>query len=450
MGTGSLRMGDVMKPWTLIVLIAATGGCSVLVDDAIRDPADGGTTGSCEGAADGTPCSGERICVEGECTVSRCGDALTDPSADEDCDDGNDAPGDGCENDCSFSCADASDCDDGLPCTGVEVCSASHVCEPGTMLAQGEACTQEDATPGECNGSVCVAAGCGNGSTVGTEECDDGNIVDGDGCDGDCTFSCVIDADCDDASVCTGTETCDVATHTCNPGTAMACDDGDVCTSNECDATSGCVYPLIDADGDGHASQTLGACGRDCNDMRADVSPDAVELCEDALDSDCNGQNDPLTTPFWYLDCDGDGFAARTAAMGPQRCSEPAPQSGCPGGWTTRVPVSTNRATYDCNDAAGVVFPGQHNYYASPISGASSSIDYDYDCDLEEEPDLTARLVTDRAPCSGTGTRCTGVSGWTGTAVPACGATATASICAAPLGVACARTTRSSFYQRCQ
>ena len=74
----------------------------------------------------------------------------------------------------------------------------------------------------------------------------------GDGCEADCTFSCTEDADCDDESVCTGSESCDVEAHACLPGTALDCVDNDACTSDECDPVDGCVFPLIDVDLDGY------------------------------------------------------------------------------------------------------------------------------------------------------------------------------------------------------
>src|SRR5688572_28294179 len=55
----------------------------------------------------------------------------------EECDDGNSVIGDGCENDCSFTCVagtvigDAK-CDDRDSCNGAETCSAAHTCDPGT------------------------------------------------------------------------------------------------------------------------------------------------------------------------------------------------------------------------------------------------------------------------------------------------------------------------------
>jgi cysteine-rich repeat protein len=48
-----------------------------------------------------------------------------------------------------------------------------------------------------------IPPGCGDGDVGSGEECDDGNGIPGDGCEPDCTFSCHIDADCDDGIPCT-------------------------------------------------------------------------------------------------------------------------------------------------------------------------------------------------------------------------------------------------------
>src|SRR6185436_9471056 len=61
----------------------------------------------------------------------------------EECDDGNDVLGDGCENDCSFTCTPGSPthgdivCDDVDPCNGFETCTKAHTCEPGTPAKDG-------------------------------------------------------------------------------------------------------------------------------------------------------------------------------------------------------------------------------------------------------------------------------------------------------------------------
>jgi hypothetical protein len=183
-------------------------------------------------------------------------------------------------------------------------------------------------------------------------------------------------------------------------------------------------------DRDGHASIDLGPCGTDCNDMREDVNPDARELCGDALDSDCDGEPNPASTPTWYVDCDDDGYAALGAAS-QVRCDEPA-RSGCGGGWTTRVPVSGTRSTYDCNDSNANVRPSQTGWFTTAITGAPTSSDFDYNCDGTETRQYTTTGVTSGA-CSTLFGSCIGAAGWTGTSTPVCGASASYSYCRIPL-----------------
>jgi hypothetical protein len=63
---------------------------------------------------------------------------------------------------------------------------------------------------------------------------------------------CTTDAECDDANVCNGAETCDLATGQCQAGAALACDDGDACTTDSCDPQSGCATATVACD-DGDA-----------------------------------------------------------------------------------------------------------------------------------------------------------------------------------------------------
>jgi len=198
----------------------------------------------------------------------RCGDGVvSDP---EECDDGNGVGGDGCENDCTFTCTNAAKCDDGDPCNGAESCDpATHTCAGGTALADGASC----GTGRVCRGGVCVASSCGDTVVTAPEECDDGNSVDGDGCDS-CRFSCVSgDAtrNCTPADRCAGQGTCNDATHTCTPGSAVAdlspcpqdatryCKMG-VCRAHVCN--DGNLEPGEQCD-DGNLSQTDG-CKTDC------------------------------------------------------------------------------------------------------------------------------------------------------------------------------------------
>jgi hypothetical protein len=203
------------------------------------------------------------------------------------------------------------------------------------------------------------------------------NTTDRDGCDGDCTFSCLEDIDCSDGDVCNGSETCDLATNACVAGTPEDCADTSACTMDGCDPITGCANLLIDADGDGHAAESLGSCGDDCNDARADVYTGAEELC-DAADNNCNGDTDEVA-PTWYIDCDNDGYSATTDGSR-TGCSEPAASAtGCGGGWTTVRPIGTSST--DCRDTNANVFPGQTSYFTTPISGAPTATRYDYNCD---------------------------------------------------------------------
>ena len=89
----------------------------------------------------------------------------------------------------------------------------------------------------------------------------------------------------------------------------------------------------------------------DCNDLRADVHPGAVEVC-DLLDNDCDGpiDEDGLTT--FYRDADGDGHG--TSAMTMTTCTAPA-------GYVT--------TSDDCNDARADVYPG----HAEVCDGADNN-----------------------------------------------------------------------------
>lgn len=74
---------------------------------------------------------------------------------------------------------------------------------------------------------------------------------DGDGTGDACSIACVSDADCDDGSLCNGSETCGTDS-TCQPGTPLTCDDGNACNGAEtCDAATGCQSgtPLTCDDG---------------------------------------------------------------------------------------------------------------------------------------------------------------------------------------------------------
>ena len=207
----------------------------------------------------------------------------------EECDDGNAVDGDGCDNDCSFSCVKGTvngdaKCDDQDPCNGAETCTDQHTCDAGTPAADGTACGQGKS----CKSGVCSDDTCGDGFVSAGEDCDDGNLVDGDGCDA-CTFSCVSSdpAACTPADECSGQGTCDDATHTCAPGNPLAdgtpCAGGGFCSAGVCTlATCGnAVTEPGEACDDGNALDGDG-CDVDCTLSCVDPAVDcaAAPVCQ--------------------------------------------------------------------------------------------------------------------------------------------------------------------------
>ena len=278
-----------------------------------------------------------------------------------------------------------------------------------------------------CLSGVCAEHRCGDSILhVGQEDCDDGNDVAGDGCESDCAFTCSHNSHCDDGDTCTGRETCDLETHTCQDGTPIECDDRNPCTADFCDPSRGCYASLIDSDGDGFAPATLGPCGTDCNDSDDSIHPDAVEICDDrGVDENCDRLVDNVIS--CYRDGDGDGFAAADITV--DGCAS------CPPGYLAPRPDGL----WDCRDGAAPgsefadVFPGQIRYFgagycASDACEASDTLSFDYNCDGEE----TRRWRELSSGCSiervGDFEYCRG-SGWRSTGVPDCGEDASFRTC---------------------
>ncbi len=366
--------------------------CVEAADCDDGDPCNGTeacTTGECvDGTAlgEGDVCdldsmAGTReLCLAGTCALTRCGDGFTDTTTMEECDDSNDVSGDGCD-DCRFSCEAAADCDDAESCNGAETCSAAHVCTAGTNLAAGTACA---GGTGRCVTGACLPN------------------------------SCTTAMECDDGDACNGAEACGGTG--CAVGTAPTCDDGDACTTGACVSPTGCVQTLIDADRDGNAPSSLGACGTDCDDTNFNIGPDAPEICGNAIDDNCDGAVDEVGITTWYADCDADGFAA-TGARSLMACAMPAVgMSMCAtgGGWTARAPADGA----DCNDGNRDVSPAQTMFQTTAISGAPLASDFDYDCNTMEE-----RRVITRGACTPAGLGCSLREGWSAEA-PGCGTSA--------------------------
>ncbi len=328
----------------------------------------------------------------------------------------------------------------------------------------GTACGNEldDGVERVCVASTCVEKRCGDGfvDSMNGEECDDGNELTLDGCAPvSCTFECQVDLDCDDGLACSGTETCDVVTHACVPGTPVACVPSDACHASVCDEqTVTCIEArLDDADGDGHTSLALRpSCGDDCNDADPDVYPGRVETCGDGKDNNCAAGTSDEATLTWYADCDGDDYAL-AGANSLTTCAMPATTAavtGCGhenGSWTNRVPNAQN--TRDCSDVTADAHPDDPNVAFDNVPFRTGMVpvanNYDWNCDLTGEKGITNTQVTTSCfvSCSGLCFNwCT--SGWTAAVAPACGAmnqpfrqgacTASCSTCAT-----CVATTRN-------
>ena len=93
-------------------------------------------------------------------------------------------------------------------------------------------------------------------------------------------------------------------------------DDCDGITDNAIEATLWCQDK--DKDGYGNCAVSLYACttptgfvadNSDCNDANALVHPNAIEICTDGIDNNCNGVTDTdAIQVLWYEDSDGDKF----------------------------------------------------------------------------------------------------------------------------------------------
>ena len=183
-----------------------------------------------------------------------CGDGSLDPG--EQCDDGNNVDGDGCDADCGIERPD--DCPE---------CPTCPFCGDGEVDA-GEECDDGNTVGGDgCSSDCTLEPFCGDGNVDSGEQCDDGNNVDGDGCQADCTFEPVcgdgrVDAgeECDDGNLASG-DGCDDECRIETPGpvepicgngiveNGEECDDGNLANGDGCDdecriETPGPVEPV--------------------------------------------------------------------------------------------------------------------------------------------------------------------------------------------------------------
>ena len=291
------------------------------------------------------------------------------------------------------ACGGGANGGDGGPTTVSDAGSDGRATDAAALDGRADASSDaagDGAVDASRDASGDASSGDGGVDAAGDARADDGGLdASGDGAatDGAMGAPCIADGDCDDGDECNGVEIC--VDGRCAAGTSPDCDDENACTVDTCVPGSGCVNLLLDRDGDGQASTTLGACGTDCDDARSDVHVGAPDTC-DGVDNDCDGTTDEDEWVIWYVDCDGDGFAASGAAtMGACDGAPPGDATGCPGGagsWTATPPEA---GTTDCDDSRSSIY-----------EGAPETCDsLDNDCDGATDEDLA--VYTWYADCDG-------------------------------------------------
>lgn len=161
------------------------------------------------------------------CIPPVCGDGIL--SGAEQCDDGNNNNGDGCDGDCQIEA----------------------VCGNGT-IENGEECDDGNIIPGDgCSDTCTSEAVCGNAIVEGSEECDDGNNNNGDGCDDDCEIE--VPSSCLSAQLVFGNETTNTCMVTCgvpscyfDPAISGVIYEDDSCTTPCTAPTSTCGNGIIE------------------------------------------------------------------------------------------------------------------------------------------------------------------------------------------------------------
>ncbi len=277
--------------------VGCDDGVSCTVDTCDEDQDRCTHTPDNQVCSDGEFCNGEERC-----------DAVLGCRANTefDCDDGVSCTVDSCneaQDRCDHSPNDAL-CDDGNPCTSPDTCDTENDCTHSS-LPDATVCDLDPTRP-----EVCRDGQCTYGCNV-DEDCNDGITCTLDTCQGGyCTHE-TSDALCDDGLFCNGVETC-LTGLGCEQGAAPDCSDGLSCTEDHCnEAENRCDNTPNDSlcdnglwcDGEEICAPGLGCqmgTARNCNDGISCTVDACDELndrcqhqtqdsrCDDGLF--CNGQ----------------------------------------------------------------------------------------------------------------------------------------------------------------
>jgi cysteine-rich repeat protein len=311
-------------------------GAETCVD--VTDTASGNTGKKCAAgtpANPGTSCGTDKVCINAACVAASCGDSFT--TSPEECDDANPTAGDGCENNCSYSCVStdaARNCTPADSCKGQGTCNdTNHTCTPGTPLGNNTPC----GTGGYCQNTVCTQPVCPDGTKTPNETCDDGNQQNGDGCDTDCTYSCVTPAtDCGTPPACqkfqcTGSHTCQAVADTAKNG--MSCgSNGETCNNGAC--TGGVCGNAVTETGEqcdfgtgvnGAGTGCETSCSYSCTSSSQclDANPcNGAETCASVTVSGHMGQKCTAGTPLADNTSCGTGKICKSAACVASVCGD--------------------------------------------------------------------------------------------------------------------------------
>ncbi len=238
-------------------------------------------------------------------------------------------------------CTQDSDCDDLLPCNGVETC-VNDVCDPGIAVVcdDGNDCTVDSCNEADtscsffpsdglcddglfCNGvETCDAdQGCLAGDPI---VCDDGVGCSDDACDEDadaCAFT-PDDSQCDDGTFCNGAEVC-ISGVGCMDAAPPDCNDLIACTQDACDEGQGqCTHTADDlACDDGVYCNGAETCepGQGCQDGSAiDCADDGVACTVESCDEPTQSCTSTLDNTL----CGGGQFCQPGGCVAGDPCSD--------------------------------------------------------------------------------------------------------------------------------
>ena len=251
-------------------------------------------------------------------------------------------------------CSEDADCDDNLDCNGTETCVQGR-------CRSGEPVHCDDGI--ECTDDVCAEL---------TRSCR--SMPPDRDADGHFDITCVDEngtpfgMDCDDEDALRfpgNLEMCDEAHHDedCDPNTA-----GDKDSDGDGFFDRGCCNPESDEE---DASLI---CGRDCDDNKPNVNPEATEAC-DGFDNDCDDDTDEGVRQRLYIDADFDGHGDMAAL------AEAEDEEGVTwGDFCNKAGFVAVELTDDCADDDPEVYPGllefrregqrlRHSHRREPTAG---------------------------------------------------------------------------------